>query len=119
MDRIFIQELEAHGIIGVHAWERQAPQRILIDVSLEVDITHTARRDALDSDSLDYGLLADSLRKLVEETSRYTLEALAEDLAALCLQHPGVQRVHLRVIKPGAVPAAKGAGIEIERGREL
>jgi FolB domain-containing protein len=118
MDRIFIHELEAHGVIGVHEWERQAPQRILMDVSLEVDITHTARRDALGSDSLDYAQLADSLRRLVEERSRYTLEALAEDLAALCLQHPGVQRVHLRVTKPCAVPASKGAGIEIERSRE-
>lgn len=119
MDRIFIIGLEARGIIGVYDWERQAPQRILIDVTLFTDIRQTADSDKLGDSSLDYGALADALQKLVEQSSRHTLEALAEDLAALCLEQSSVQRVQLRVVKPGAIPFSKGAGIEIERQRGL
>ncbi len=119
MDRIFILELEARGVIGVYDWERQAPQRILVDVSLFTDIRRTAASDSLDDTSLDYSALANALQKSVEQSSRHTLEALAEDLAALCLEQPSVQRVQLRVVKPGAIPFSKGAGIEIERQRDV
>lgn len=118
MDKIFIHGLEARGIIGVYDWERQAPQRILIDVTLFTDIHRTAANDALDETSLDYAALANALQKSVEQSSRRTLEALAEDLAALCFEPPSVQHILLRVIKPGAIPFSKGAGIEIERQRD-
>lgn len=118
MDQIFIQGLQAYGVIGVYEWERQAPQLIIIDVVVETDIHPTARDDALGVDNLDYGLLAKSLRRFVEENSPHTLERLAEDLAAVCLEHPGVQRVRLRLEKPGAISFAKSAGIEITRSVE-
>ena len=44
-----------------------------------------------------------------------TVEALANDLAEICLQEPKVVRVILRVDKPGAVPEADSVAVEIER----
>jgi dihydroneopterin aldolase len=53
-----------------------------------------------------------------ESVERLTVEALANDLARICLEDQGVQRVILRVEKPGAVRFAKSVGVEIERTRE-
>jgi len=46
-----------------------------------------------------------------------TVEALADDLAEICLQEPKVVRVILRVDKPGAVPDADSVAVEVERTR--
>ncbi len=36
MDKVFISDLAARGIIGVHDWEREKPQEILINLSCTV-----------------------------------------------------------------------------------
>ena len=53
-----------------------------------------------------------------ESVNRLTVEALANDLAKLCLEEPGVQRAIIRVEKPGAVRFAESVGVEIERSRD-
>ncbi len=45
------------------------------------------------------------------------MEALAEDIAQLCLEEPHAQKVLVRVEKPGAVRFAESVGVEIERSR--
>ena len=51
----------------------------------------------------------------VESTGRFTVEALAADVARLCLETRGVQRARVRVEKPGALRFARSVGVEIER----
>ena len=53
-----------------------------------------------------------------ETARRFTVEALAADLARLCLEELGVMKVRVRVEKPGAVRFAKSVGVEIERSKE-
>lgn len=50
-----------------------------------------------------------------EIAQQQTVEALAADIARLCLEQPGVQQVRVRVEKPGAVRFSRTVGIEIER----
>ena len=116
MDSIFIDRLKVCGILGVYPHERDRPQDILISVTLFTDIRATAESDDL-RDSLDYDELAKKLTAHAEGATRFTIEALAEDLARLCLQEKGVTRVILRVEKPDALPAAKSVGVEIDRER--
>jgi FolB domain-containing protein len=52
-----------------------------------------------------------------ESANRETVEALANDLAKICLEDKGVQKVIVRVEKPGAVRFAESVGVEIERSR--
>ena len=47
-----------------------------------------------------------------------TVEALAADLAQLCLEVPRVEKVRVRVEKPGAVRFSRSVGVEIERTKE-
>lgn len=116
MDEVFIQGLRVNGIIGIYEHERHTPQRIVISVRLFSDLRHPAAADDL-AGSADYGRLAGRLREHAETAARLTVEALAEDLAALCLHEPGVLKVRVRVEKPDAVPEAETVGVEIERER--
>jgi len=55
---------------------------------------------------------------LAEQAKRFTLEALAEDIAQLCLEDPRVLKTTVRVEKPGAVRFSQSVGVEIERNRK-
>ncbi len=117
MDQIFIKDLLARGVIGITDRERARPQDILINVVLFTDIRDAARSDNLD-DCIDYSAMAKKLLAHAEAAGRYTVEALATDLANICLQDPRVQGARVRVEKPGAVRFSQSVGVEIERYRE-
>lgn len=114
MDQIIITDLLAHGIIGINDWERKTPQEILINVVLFTDLTLAGSSDHVD-DSVNYRTVAKKILGYVETSQRFSVEALAADLARLCLDEPRVQRVRIRVEKPGAVRYSRSVGVEIER----
>ncbi len=116
MDKILITDVHAYGIIGVNAWERRRPQMMLINLALEVDTRQVAASDDL-AGGVSYSQVARQAKALAESAARLTLEALAADLADLCLAQPGVQSVTVRVEKPGILPFARSVGVEITRGR--
>ncbi len=115
-DKVIIRNLRARGIIGVNDWERRAPQEILINIELFADLRRAGETDDL-AHSINYRTVAKKALAHAERAARFTVEALAEDIARLCLEEPGVQRVRVRVEKPGAVRFADSVGVEIERER--
>ncbi len=114
MDKTFIKDLVAHGIIGVNEWERENPQEILINITVFTDTRRAAESDDL-ADCVDYSSLARKVQTHAETAARFTVEALANDLAAICLEQELVEKVIVRVEKPGAVRFAASAGVEVER----
>jgi len=116
MDKIIITDLLARGIIGVNDWERDEPQDILINLVLYTDLRRAGQSDNLE-DSLSYHTVARQAQALAETAARLTVEALAADLARLCLVDPRVEKVQVRVEKPGVVRFTRSVGVEIERTR--
>ena len=116
MDQIFIKDLLARGIIGINDWEREKPQDILINIILYTDLHRAGLSDNLD-DSISYRTISKRAQAHAESAARFTVEALAEDLAHICLEDPKVFKVMVRVEKPGAARFARSVGVEIERGR--
>jgi FolB domain-containing protein len=116
-DQIIIKDLLLRGIIGINDWEREKAQDILINISLVGDLKPAGSSDKID-DTINYRTVTKKVISHVEETQRFTVEALAQDIAAICLQAPGVQRARVRVEKPGALRFAQSVGVEIERGHE-
>ncbi len=113
-DRIIIKDLLLRGIIGINDWEREKRQDILINISLVCDLRAPGESDKIE-DSINYRTLTKKIIVHVEESARYTVEALAADIAKLCLGAEGVQRAQVRIEKPGALRFAKSVGVEIER----
>ena len=54
----------------------------------------------------------------VEASDCRLMEALAEEVAGLCLSRFPLERIKVRLGKPGAVPDAETVILEIERGRD-
>lgn len=117
MDRVIIKNLLARGILGIRDWERKRPQDILINVTLFTDTRRAAETDNI-NDCADYSAVAKKVQAHAESAGRFTVEALANDLAGICLGERNVRKVIVRVEKPGAVRFAESVGVEIERSRD-
>ena len=116
MDKVIIKDLLVRGIIGVNDWERKRAQDILINVILFTDTRRAAETDHI-VDCVNYSTMSKRLQAHAESAERLTVEALANDLAKICVEDKGVQKVILQVEKPGAVRFARSVGVEIERSR--
>jgi 7,8-dihydroneopterin aldolase/epimerase/oxygenase len=116
LGRVFISDLVVRGIIGINAWEREQPQDFVISLDLYTDLTRAGETDDI-ADCIDYHQLAEKVTAHAVSVGRFTVEALAADVARIGLAEPGVERVRVRVEKPGAVAACRSVGVEIERTR--
>lgn len=117
MDKVIINNLLVRGIIGVNDWERKRPQDILINITLFTDTRRAAETDDI-NDCVNYSTVSKKIQAHAETAERLTVEALANDLAEICLEEKDVQKVVVRIEKPGAVRFAESVGVEIERNRD-
>lgn len=114
LDKIIINDLLVRGIVGVNEWEREEKQDILINLVLFSDVRKAAVQDAIEH-CVNYRTVAKSVLVHVESARRFTVEALAQDIAKICLERTEVLRVIVRVEKPGAVRYSRSVGVEIDR----
>jgi len=117
MDKVIIKNLLARGIIGIRDWERKRPQDILLNIVLYTDTHKAAETDDI-SHCADYSAISKKIQAHAETAGRLTVEALANDIAGICLHESNVLKVMVRVEKPGAVRFAESVGVEIERSRD-
>jgi FolB domain-containing protein len=117
MDQVFLTDLVARGIIGINDSEREKPQEIRINIILFTDQSKAGKSDDI-QDCINYSTVAKKVIAYAETARRFTVEALATDLALLCLKEARVMKVRVRVEKPGAVQFTKSVGVEIERSKE-
>lgn len=117
MDKIIIRDLLLRGIIGINPEERVKQQDILINVVMFADTRKAAVSDNIE-DAVDYKTVTKHIIQHVEESSDFLVEKLVTDIARLVFSvDEKVQKVKVRVEKPGALRFAESVGIEIERSR--
>lgn len=113
MDKLIINGLELWLKVGCTEAERAFPQRIEMDVSLELSLSAAGKSDDL-AQSVDYAAVAEALRQKLTAQSFHLIEAVAEQTADFVLwkYKPGAVTVH---IKKRALPGLAWAGVEIHR----
>ena len=117
MDKIIITDLLVRGILGINPEERVKLQDILINAVLYTDIRSAAQTDTIEN-AVNYKAITKRIIAHVEESSDFLVEKLVTDLARIILsEYEAVERVQLRVEKPGALRFARSVGVEIERSR--
>jgi FolB domain-containing protein len=104
-------------VIGISEREREQPQDILVNIEIQADITKAGLSDNVE-DSVNYRTIAKKVLAHTETIKRYTVEALAEDIARICLEDQKVESVLVRVEKPGAVRFSRSVGVEIVRSNQ-
>lgn len=116
MDLVVIEALRIDTIIGIHDWEREVRQTLLLSLELGWDTRRAAASGDI-SDALDYSSLCAVVQKYVERSRFYLIEELAEGVAELLQREFGVPWLRLRIDKPGAVPQAQTVAVVVERGK--
>lgn len=117
-DRIYVQGLRIDCLIGFAEWERMVKQTVELDLWVECDVRAAARLDAPAPSLLNTKALSKRLQGYVAETGFNLIETLAENICQLTLKEFPVQRVGLRLSKPGALRGAKNVGVRISRRPE-
>jgi FolB domain-containing protein len=116
MDKVLIKDLVINAIIGINPNERTDKQDILINLALFTDTRKAGVSDNI-QDCVNYRTVAKRIIAHTEQVQRFTVEALASDIASICLEYEGVEAVHITVEKPGAVRYARSVGVDIYRER--
>jgi FolB domain-containing protein len=114
MDKILIQDLLVRCIIGINEEERREKQDVIVNITLTADLARACASDNF-KDTVDYRAIKKRVFGMVETSQFFLIEALAEKIAGLCLEYPGVRAVKVLVEKPSALRFARSVGVEIVR----
>lgn len=111
--RLFLRNYELPVNIGVHAFEKQGAQRLLINVDLWVALADsTPENDRLD-EVVDYDFIRDAVAARVAQGHIELQETLADDLLATMLAHPKVRAARVSTEKPDVYPDCDAVGCEV------
>lgn len=115
MDIVYVRGLRIDTLIGIHDFEREHRQTVVLDLELGYDIRAAAASEDITL-TLDYQAISARLFDFVRSSEFLLVETLAERCAQLILQEFSVPWLRLRLSKPGALDYADDVGIVIERG---
>ena len=118
MDKILITGLIANGIVGVKEPEREFPQELLLDIDLEYPLNKAGESDSIE-DSISYSYVAKLVRKSIQESSFYTLEALASYLVNQLFEETPADAIKIKIEKANFVSKTSRVGIQIHRQRSI
>lgn len=110
---IGFEDFNVRCIIGVDNPERLSEQDLFIDLKVETDFTRATHTDSL-QETLSYDYLAELCKNIAEEKKHALLETFAYDLIHRIIKDCPVRWVWVKIKKPGALPNAKFAFVELE-----
>lgn len=116
LDIIFIDGFVGETVIGIHHDELHDPQPLRIDLAAGLPRSRACDTDQI-ADTIDYSEVRAALLEMLAGHAYRLLEAFAEGVATLLLEHFGAHWVRVRVTKPGKFPDVDGVGVMIERRR--
>ena len=115
-DYVSVRDLTVSAVIGVHDWEREVEQTLIVSMDMAADVGKAAATDEL-SDALDYSAVAATITAVVREGRFRLIETAAERVAERVLAAFPVSWLRLDVRKP-ITTGAYTAAVTIERTRD-
>ncbi len=111
--RIFLRGYEVRVSIGVHEFEKQAQQRIIVNVDLYVPLAEsTPRVDAI-AEVVDYDFIRGVVATRISHGHIELQETLCDAILADVLAHPKVIAARVSTEKPDVYPDCQAVGIEV------
>jgi dihydroneopterin aldolase len=115
-DFVSVKDLSVRAVIGVHAWERDVEQTLVVSVDMATDVRKAAASDDL-ADALDYSAVAETIAAVLRDGRFRLIETAAERVAGRLLAGFPLSWLRLELRKPIAA-GAYTAMITVERARE-
>ena len=118
-DYVSVKDLSVRAVIGVHAWERDVEQTLLVSVDMVPQTTDVRKAAASDdlADALDYSAVAETIAAVLREGRFRLIETAAERVAGRLLADFPLSWLRLELRKP-IDAGAYTAVVTIERARE-
>src|SRR6266566_2598766 len=119
-DYVSVRDLSVAAVIGVHPWEREIEQTLLVSVDMvpeTADVRTAAASDDL-ADALDYSAVAATIASVLRDGKFRLIETAAERVAERLLAEFPVSSLRLEVRKPIAADGYTAA-VTIERSDEI
>jgi len=115
--RIFLRGLRVDAWIGIHGFEKQAPQRILLDIDLYVPLAAGRPHGDAIENVVDYDFVRAVVQERVARGPIALQETLCDDILERLLQQPGVVAARVSTRKPDVYPDCEAVGVEALRFR--
>ena len=97
--RIFIRDFRLPVSIGIHDFEKQGPQTVVVNVELHLAPADKAHNDRI-VNVLNYDTVHDVIVALAKSRHFNLQETLVEAILAFCLAQPGVVEARVSTEKP-------------------
>jgi dihydroneopterin aldolase len=98
MDRIQVKGIVCQARIGVPKREQVYEQKLIVDVSLEADLSKAIAGDDFQQ-TIDYSPLVEKVRATVESRRFYLIEALAGEICDAIMRDSRVESLSVTVKK--------------------
>jgi 7,8-dihydroneopterin aldolase/epimerase/oxygenase len=111
--RLFLRDFCVDVRIGVHEFEKTAPQRLVFNVDLYVPLVlSTPRSDTL-AEVVDYDFIRSVIAERIARGHIGLQETLCDDLLATMLAHPRVRAALVSTEKPDVYPDCAAVGCQV------
>jgi dihydroneopterin aldolase len=97
--RIFIRDLRLQVSIGIHDFEKDGPQTVVVNVDLLLGSAEAAHGDRI-ANVLNYDVVHDGIVALAKSRHFNLQETLVEAILDLCLGQPDVIEARVSTEKP-------------------
>jgi dihydroneopterin aldolase len=115
MDVIFLRDIRLEAKVGIYRRERVTHQMISVDLDIALPSDAVFATGKV-SDTIDYAVVVERMRALLDERRFGLVEELAQSLADLVLGGFHAPWVRVSVAKLGILKDVKLVGVVIERG---
>jgi dihydroneopterin aldolase len=115
---VFIRDLVLSCSIGVHAHEKNGPQRVRVNLDLAVREGERPINDDI-RNVICYEEMADGIQRIIDAGHVNLVETLADRIAEMALADGRVRTARVRVEKLDILDNAASVGVEIERNNQV
>jgi 7,8-dihydroneopterin aldolase/epimerase/oxygenase len=115
--RLFLRGLTVQAQIGIHDFELQSAQRLIIDVDLYVSFAGTSPKDDRIDEVVDYDFVRAVVHGRMAQGHINLQETLCDNILTHLLEHTGVMAARVSTRKPDVYPDCEAVGVEVFRAK--
>lgn len=113
--KLFLEGYEVDAHIGIHEFERESSQKLIIDIELYVPLDLcTPFTDSI-NEVVDYDFIRKVVQAVVQRGHINLQETLVDEVINSLISHPSVWAVRMSSYKPDVYPDCAGVGVEVFR----